>query len=121
MISEGTESIKVSQKIAEMSGDHKTKLEHISNKETALSNMFSILRPGGKLFISYPPKYCAYAGHQQTVSNIFGKIPYIHLLPDFLYKLYLKMINCPSKKFNTWLKQSIQGYQILQCFNYYLK
>ncbi len=73
-------------------------IEHIKNKETALLNIYSILQPGGKLFISYPPKYCAYAGHQQTVANIFGKIPYIYLLPDFLYKCYLKLINCPSKK-----------------------
>ena len=73
-------------------------IEHISNKEIALSNMFSILKPGGKLFISYPPKYCAYAGHQQTIPNTFGKIPYIHLMPDFLYEKYLKLINCSSKK-----------------------
>ncbi len=73
-------------------------IEHIKNKKTALLNIFSILQPGGKLFISYPPKYCAYAGHQQTVPSILGKIPYIHLLPDFLYKWYLRLINCPKKK-----------------------
>jgi len=73
-------------------------IEHIQNKKIALVNIYSLLKPGGKLFISYPPKYCAYAGHQQTVSNILGKIPYIYLLPDFLYVRYLKLINCPDKK-----------------------
>ena len=79
-------------------------IEHIKNKEKALLNIYSILQPGGKLFISYPPKYCAYAGHQQTVSNVFGKIPYIYLLPDFLYELYLKLINCPNKKIQYLIK-----------------
>ncbi len=73
-------------------------IEHIQDKKTALLNIYSILKPGGKLFISYPPKYCPYAGHQQTVPSILGKIPYLYLLPNFLYRWYLKLINCPSEK-----------------------
>ena len=73
-------------------------IEHIHDKETALINMYDILRPGGKLFISYPPKYCPYAGHQQTVPNILGKIPYLYLLPDYFYMKYLQIIGCSSKK-----------------------
>ena len=75
-------------------------IEHIDNKKTALNNIFQLLKPNGKLFISFPPKYCAYAGHQQTVPRILGKIPYLHLLPDFIYKAYLKVIGCPEKKIN---------------------
>lgn len=48
--------------------------------------------------MSYPPKYCAYAGHQQTIPNILGKLPYLHIFPNFLYVNYLKLINCPQKK-----------------------
>ena len=73
-------------------------IEHIDNKKTALKNIFQLLKPNGKVFISFPPKYCAYAGHQQTVPQILGKIPYLHLLPDFIYKVYLKLIGCPGKK-----------------------
>ena len=73
-------------------------IEHIENKELALNNIFNLLKPGGKLFMSFPPKYCAYAGHQQTIPSLFGKIPYLHLLPDYLYKLYLKLISCTDKK-----------------------
>ena len=73
-------------------------IEHINNKKTALNNIFQLLKPNGKLFISFPPKYCAYAGHQQTVPHIFGKIPYLHLFPDFIYKTYLQWIGCPGKK-----------------------
>ena len=73
-------------------------IEHIDDKKTALMNIFQILKPGGKLFMSFPPKYCAYAGHQQTVPKLFGKIPYLHLLPNNLYKGYLKAIRCPKNK-----------------------
>ena len=73
-------------------------IEHIQDKKIALLNMYNILKPGGKLFISYPPKYCPYAGHQQTIPSMLGKIPYLYLLPNFLYIGYLKLINCPSRK-----------------------
>ncbi len=73
-------------------------IEHIKNKEKALRNIYNILNPNGKIFISFPPKYCAYAGHQQTVPKKLGKVPYLHLLPDRLYEKYLRIIGCPSKK-----------------------
>ena len=73
-------------------------IEHIENKRLALNNIYDLLRPGGKLFISFPPKYCAYAGHQQTVPILLGKLPYLHLLPNLLYKGYLKLIGCPKNK-----------------------
>ena len=75
-------------------------IEHIEDKNTALTNIFSLLKPGGKLFMSFPPRYCAYAGHQQTVPNILGKLPYLHALPNYIYKAYLNLIGCPEKKIN---------------------
>ncbi len=75
-------------------------IEHIEDKATALANIFNLLKPGGKLFMSFPPKYCAYAGHQQTVPTLLGKLPYLHVLPNFIYKAYLNLISCPEKKIN---------------------
>ena len=73
-------------------------IEHIEQKEIALKNIYDLLKPNGKLFVSFPPKYCAYAGHQQTIPAMIGKLPYIHLLPNFLYKGYLGLIGCPDNK-----------------------
>ena len=75
-------------------------IEHIEDKITALANIFNLLKPGGKLFMSFPPKYCAYAGHQQTVPTLLGKLPYLHVLPNFIYKAYLNLISCPVNKIN---------------------
>ena len=73
-------------------------IEHIDDKKKALYNMFKILKPGGKLFMSFPPKYCAYSGHQQTIPKVLGKLPYIYLLPNFLYIMFLRIISCPENK-----------------------
>ena len=92
-------------------------IEHINDKKTALINIYSILKPGGKLFISYPPKYSPFAGHQQTIPNILGKIPYLYLLPDYLYTGYLKLINCPPKKIEyliTTKKMRISNLQMIR-------
>ena len=73
-------------------------IEHIPEQELALKNMYDLLSVGGKLFMSFPPKFCAYAGHQQTVPKILGKLPYLYLLPNSIYVFYLKLIGCPEKK-----------------------
>ena len=75
-------------------------IEHIANKETALKNLAEMLKAGGEIFMSFPPKYCAYAGHQQTAPSILAKLPYIHLLPDSLYSFYLELVGCKEKKIN---------------------
>jgi len=73
-------------------------IEHIPDQQLALENIYAMLKPGGKLFMSFPPKYCPYAGHQQTIPRLLGKLPYLHLLPNFIYVLYLRLIGCPEKK-----------------------
>ena len=72
-------------------------IEHIPEQELALNNIYDLLSIGGKLFMSFPPKFCAYAGHQQTIPKILGKLPYLYLLPNSIYVLYLKLIGCPEK------------------------
>jgi len=69
-------------------------IEHIdrNKKSAALQNMANLLKPEGKLFISFPPKYSPYAGHQQVAPKLLGKLPYIYLLPDSLYANYLSVM-----------------------------
>ena len=78
-------------------------IEHIEDKTTALTNIFNFLKPGGKLFMSFPPKYCAYAGHQQTIPKFIGKLPYLHALPNILYKGYMRLIGVADQKINYFM------------------
>ncbi|HCL00469.1 MAG TPA: hypothetical protein DHW42_10255 [Candidatus Marinimicrobia bacterium] len=77
-------------------------IEHIhpNKKIIALKNMAAILNPDGKLFISFPPKYSPYAGHQQGAPKIFAKLPYLHLLPAKIFRSYLSMLNIPQNTIN---------------------
>jgi SAM-dependent methyltransferase len=63
-------------------------IEHIPNKETTFENLYKLLNKGGYLFISFPPKYSPFAGHQQIGRTFVKMIPYLHILPKaFLYKM----------------------------------
>lgn len=63
-------------------------IEHIPDKETTFHNINALLNKGGYLFISFPPKYSPFAGHQQIGHSIMKMTPYIHTLPKkLLYRL----------------------------------
>ena len=40
-------------------------IEHLPDKKTAMENISKLLNREGYLFISFPPKYSPFAGHQQ--------------------------------------------------------
>lgn len=67
-------------------------IEHIHNKEAAFSNLKNLLNPNGYLFISFPPKYSPFAGHQQIAKSFLKMIPYLHLLPKNVLKTIAKSL-----------------------------
>jgi SAM-dependent methyltransferase len=60
-------------------------IEHLDDTQLALHNIKKIIKPGGYLFVTFPPYHSPFGGHQHTLASLPGKIPYIHLLPDFLF------------------------------------
>ncbi len=99
-------------------------IEHLDDTEIALKNIRKIIKPGGFLFVSFPPYYSAFGGHQHTLGNKLGKLPFLHLLPDFIFhKLIssgreadigevkrLQNIKLTTKKFEQAMSQA--GYEI---------
>jgi 2-polyprenyl-3-methyl-5-hydroxy-6-metoxy-1,4-benzoquinol methylase len=79
-------------------------IEHIPKKLKALQNMNKLLKENGLIFLSYPPKYSPYAGHQQNVKKKIGSLPFIHLLPKSLYTLFLKAANLTKEKISELLQ-----------------
>jgi len=61
-------------------------LEHLESPETALLQIARLLRPGGYLYISFPPYYSPFGGHQHLLRTFWGKLPYMHLLPNPLFQ-----------------------------------
>lgn len=79
-------------------------IEHIPDKLAALKNLNKLLKTDGIVFLSYPPKYSPYAGHQQNVKKRIGSLPFIHLLPKGLYKIFLKSADLSEGKISEFIQ-----------------
>jgi 2-polyprenyl-3-methyl-5-hydroxy-6-metoxy-1,4-benzoquinol methylase len=65
-------------------------IEHIHDQSKLIGWMKKFLKPGGIIFFGFPPWYMPFGGHQQICKSKISRLPYIHLLPSFLYKWILK-------------------------------
>lgn len=66
-------------------------IEHIPGQEVFIPVLKRFLKPEGILFFGFPPWQMPFGGHQQMASSkLLSKLPWIHLLPGFLYKQLLK-------------------------------
>ncbi len=71
-------------------------IEHIPNQEKFLAVLRDFLKEKGLIFLGFPPWYMPFGGHQQICRNKWlSKLPYIHLLPNFMYMGILKMFGEP--------------------------
>ena len=60
-------------------------LEHIPDFAGALSAIRRSLAPAGHVFVSFPPYYSAFGGHQQYARGRARWAPFIHLLPAGMF------------------------------------
>jgi 2-polyprenyl-3-methyl-5-hydroxy-6-metoxy-1,4-benzoquinol methylase len=60
-------------------------IEHLDDTALALRNVQRLLKPGGFVFIEFPPYNSPFGGHQHLLRNTLGNIPYTHLLPKSLF------------------------------------
>lgn len=67
-------------------------IEHIPDQERFLPYLKRFLKPGGHVFMGFPPWYMPHGGHQQVCANRFlSMLPYFHLLPNPLYRSVLRL------------------------------
>jgi SAM-dependent methyltransferase len=67
-------------------------LEHIKDQELFLSHTKKLLKPDGRIFLSFPPWHMPFGGHQQMCKSKFlCKTPYFHLLPKSFFTGILKL------------------------------
>jgi SAM-dependent methyltransferase len=60
-------------------------LEHIPEYEGAVVAVAQALRPGGHLFVTFPPYYSPFGGHQHLAGNRARNVPFLHVLPRRLF------------------------------------
>lgn len=73
-------------------------LEHIHNQKYFLNFVKKFLKPNGKLFLGFPPWQNPYGGHQQIFNKFISRLPFIHLLPNFMYVGLLKLAKEDEKE-----------------------
>jgi 2-polyprenyl-3-methyl-5-hydroxy-6-metoxy-1,4-benzoquinol methylase len=67
-------------------------IEHVYGHDQLIKKLKSLLANDGILYVGYPPWQNPFGGHQQVADHkLLSKIPYYHLLPNFLYYGILKM------------------------------
>lgn len=72
-------------------------IEHIFDQERFMAYIQAFLRPGGVLFLGFPPWYMPFGGHQQICQNRWlSKWPWLHLLPRGIYHQVLKAAGEPE-------------------------
>ena len=63
-------------------------LEHVIEPGSVLSAARRALVPGGRLFVSFPPYWSAFGGHQHLAAGYARAVPYVHYLPSrWFYRL----------------------------------
>ena len=69
-------------------------IEHIHDQPKLIAWMKEFLKPDGIIFFGFPPWYMPWGGHQQVChTKWIAKMPYIHLLPNIIYKPILQKNN----------------------------
>lgn len=64
-------------------------IEHLEKPQSALLNIKNMLKTNGLLYVTFPPYYSPFGGHQHQTNNIFSKVPYLHWLPKPFFKIFL--------------------------------
>lgn len=66
--------------------------EHIQEKSLFLRKLNKYITDNGIIFMSFPAWQMPFGGHQQICKNkILSHLPFIHLLPNILYKYILRI------------------------------
>jgi SAM-dependent methyltransferase len=56
-------------------------IEHIPDRTAAFSSLSKLLNADGHLYVTFPPRFSPFAGHQQHGRSLLRGVPYLHLLP----------------------------------------
>jgi SAM-dependent methyltransferase len=61
-------------------------IEHVQDREAAFSVLTELLADDGWLYVTFPPRFSPFAGHQQVGRSLLRRVPYVHFMPAFLLK-----------------------------------
>ena len=65
----------------------KDTIEHIPDRISTFKNINSLLKKNGYLYVTFPPRFSPFGGHQQNGNTILRFLPFLHLLPVKILKI----------------------------------
>ncbi|MGQ9818990.1 MAG: class I SAM-dependent methyltransferase [Candidatus Kapaibacteriales bacterium] len=65
-------------------------IEHLDDPKKALENIAKLLTKNGVIYITFPPYFSPFGGHQHLLHNFWGKFPFIHWLPNSIFTHLVK-------------------------------
>ncbi|NBV12880.1 MAG: class I SAM-dependent methyltransferase [Sphingobacteriia bacterium] len=113
----------------------KDTIEHIFNQPKIIEHLKLFLKPGGIIYYGFPAWCMPFGGHQQICHHpLLSKLPWIHLLPRPLYKIFLKiwgepeacikeLLEIQETGISTWRFEKVHqkiGYEILERRLYFI-
>jgi len=73
-------------------------IEHVPDREATFNNLSKLLKPNGYLYVTFPPRFSGFAGHQQNCKSFIKFTPYLHYLPKFAIKTIGKVMGESDKR-----------------------
>jgi len=68
-------------------------IEHVPDRISALGNIRELLKQGGYFYVTFPPRFSGFAGHQQNGRSLLRFVPFLHYLPNWLIRLLGKLFH----------------------------
>lgn len=94
-------------------------IEHIPDRVATFSNVSKLLKRDGYLYITFPPRFSAFAGHHQNYRSLLKLFPYLQLLPNSLIRGLAGIFKEPSSITEQVILNSKVGLTIAKFEKYY--
>jgi SAM-dependent methyltransferase len=62
-------------------------IEHVPGRDALFQNARALVKPGGFLYVTFPPRFSPFAGHHQNGRSALRYIPWAHLAPPTVLRL----------------------------------
>jgi SAM-dependent methyltransferase len=85
-------------------------IEHVDDRQALFTLMARLLRPGGRVFLAFPPWQMPFGGHQQNCeSRVLSRLPFFHLLPTATYRKVLEAFGEKPKRIDSLMATRATG------------
>ena len=96
-------------------------IEHIPDRISTFENIAKLLKKGGYLYVTFPPRFSGFAGHQQNCRSFLKLVPYLHILPNVLIRFLGKILKENPNRMEEIITNYKIGLSIRAFEKYYTK